>query len=49
MVKLHALSAPRFNQAAAKLAELLNQTETIFPGTDLTLKFETTAVSVCDR
>jgi len=48
-VILHTLSAPRFNEAAAKLADLLNQTETIFPGTDLTLKFKTTAVSVCDR
>ncbi len=48
-VILHALSAPRFNQAAEKLSELLNQTETVFPGTDLTLKFKTTAVSDCDR
>ena len=48
-VILHSLSAPRFNQAAEKLAELLNQTETVFPGTDLTLKFKTTAVSDCDR
>lgn len=30
-VVLHSLSAPRFNLAAAKLAEVLNQTQTIFP------------------
>ena len=30
-VELHTLSAPRYNQAAEKLADILNQTETIFP------------------
>ena len=48
-VVLHSLSAPRFNHAAEKLAELLNQTETIFPGTDLQLKFKISAVSNCER
>lgn len=48
-VVLHSLSAPRFNNAAAKLAEILNQTETIFPGTDLMLRFKTTASSDCER
>lgn len=48
-VVLHSLSAPRFNDAAEKLAELLNQTETIFPGTDLQLKFKISAVSNCER
>jgi hypothetical protein len=48
-VKLHTLSAPRFNAAAAKLAETLNQTETIFPGTDLQLKFEISASSNCEK
>jgi len=48
-VVLHTLSAPRYNQAAAKLAELLNQTETIFPGTDLKLKFEISVPSDCER
>ena len=48
-VVLHTLSAPRFNQAAAKLAGLLNQTETIFPGTDLQLKFEISALSNCEK
>jgi hypothetical protein len=46
---LHSLSAPRFNEAAAKLTEVLNQTETIFPGTDLTLKFKSSAFSNCGR
>lgn len=48
-VILHSLSAPRFNKAAAKLAETLNQTETIFPGTNLMLRFKTTATSDCER
>lgn len=48
-VVLHTLSAPRFNEAAAQLAELLNQTETIFPGTDLQLKFKTSALSNCGK
>ncbi len=48
-VVLHSLSAPRFNDATAKLAELLNQTETIFPGSELMLKFKISATSDCDR
>lgn len=48
-VILHTLSAPRFNNAAAKLAEILNQTETIFPETDLQLKFEISALSNCEK
>jgi acetolactate synthase small subunit len=48
-VVLHSLSAPRFNAAAEKLAEVLNQTETIFPGTDLMLKFKTSAFSHCEK
>lgn len=48
-VVLHTLSAPRFNHAAAKLAELLNQTETNFPGTDLQMKFEISALSNCEK
>lgn len=48
-VILHSLSAPRFNKAAAKLAETLNQTEPIFPGTNLMLRFKTTATSDCER
>jgi Transposase protein len=48
-VILHTLSAPRFNKAAANLADILNQTETIFPGTDLQLKFKISAVSNCEK
>ena len=48
-VVLHTLSAPRYNQAAAKLADILNQTETIFPGTDLQLTFKISVVSNCEK
>lgn len=40
-IVLHSLSAKRFNLAAEKLAELLTQTETVFPGSDLRLIFKT--------
>lgn len=42
-ITLHSLSANRFNVAANELAQLLNQTETIFPGTDLKMIFKITA------
>ncbi|MDP2423489.1 MAG: hypothetical protein U1C46_06850 [Bacteroidales bacterium] len=42
-VTLHSLSAARYNKAADELVKLLNQTETIFPGTDLKMIFEITA------
>ena len=42
-VTLHSLAAARYNHAADELAKLLNQTETIFPGTDLIMIFEITA------
>ena len=42
-VTLHSLSAARFNHATAELTKILNQTETIFPGTDLKMIFEITA------
>jgi len=48
-VVLHTLSAPRFNRAAEELAKLLNQTETIFPGTELNLIFKTSAPSNCEK
>lgn len=48
-VVIHALSARRFNDAAGKLADLLNHTETILPGTEMRLIFTTTALSNCDR
>lgn len=49
IVRLHSLSAPRFNRAAQNLAKLLNETETVFPGSDLRIIFETTALSVCEK
>jgi hypothetical protein len=39
LVRLHHLSAKRYNKAIRQLVELLNQTEIIFPGTDLKLVF----------
>ena len=39
-VKLHHLSTPAHNRAACQVAELLNESQTIFPGTDLVLKFQ---------
>lgn len=40
---IYSLSAPRYNTALMELIQLLNQTETIFPGTDLKLIFKTHA------
>lgn len=48
-VTLHSLSAPRYNHAAQKLADFLNQTETIFPDTNLQIIFKTSANSICER
>jgi hypothetical protein len=42
-VSLYSLSTPRANDAVKELCLLLNQTETIFPGTNLQLIFKTTA------
>jgi hypothetical protein len=48
-VVLYSLSANRYNQAAAELANLLNQTETIFPCTELRMVFEISANLDCDK
>lgn len=48
-VVLYSLSAPRFNLAAHKLAQLLNETETVFPDSNLRLIFKTTASSNCEK
>lgn len=40
-VRLHTLSTPRANEAVSKLCPLLNETNTIYPGTNLRLIFET--------
>lgn len=46
---LNSLSANRFNYAASQLANLLNDTETIFPGTNLKLIYKTSAFSNCEK
>jgi len=48
-VVLYSLSANRYNHAASELAELLNQTETTFPGTDLKMVFKISANLDCDK
>jgi hypothetical protein len=42
-IRLHSLSTPRSNQAVKKLCEFLNQTETVYPYTNLRLIYETVA------
>jgi len=39
-VKLHSLSANRFNQIVNKICTLLNETQTKYPGTDLTIIYK---------
>lgn len=46
-ITLHSLSAQRFNKATFELAKLLNETETQFPGTQLTMIFKISARSDC--
>ena len=48
-VVLYSLSANRYNQAASELANLLNQTETTFPGTELRMVFKISANLDCDK
>lgn len=43
-VVLHSLSANRFNQATEKLTNILNETQTVFPGSDLRVIFKSSAV-----
>lgn len=43
-VCLHSLSTPRANRAVRSLCTLLNDTETVYPGTTLLMRFETLAV-----
>jgi hypothetical protein len=40
-VRLHSLSTPRANRAVEKLCKLLNETETIFPNSNLKLVYKT--------
>jgi hypothetical protein len=43
-VRLHSLSTPRANRTANKLCDFLNQTETLFPSTNMRLVYETVAL-----
>lgn len=40
-VRLHSLSTPRANKAAEQICRFLNETETVFPGTELRLIYKT--------
>jgi len=40
-VRLHSLSTPRANNTAKQLCAMLNETETIFPGTELRMVYKT--------
>ena len=42
-IKLHSLSTPRANDAVKKICHLLNETETIYPYSDLRLVYKTVA------
>jgi hypothetical protein len=42
-IRLHALSTPRANKAAKKLCDILNQTESRFPSTNLKLIYDSVA------
>lgn len=48
-ITLHSLSANRFNVAAHNLASLLNDTQTIFPSTNLQMIFKISAPPDCVR
>ena len=43
-VKLYSLAAKRYNEAVKKIVGLLNDSETIFPGTKLKMIFETSSI-----
>jgi len=42
-IKLHSLSTPRANEAVKKLCQLLNETETKYPYSELRLIYKTVA------
>lgn len=48
-ITLHTLSANRYNVAAQHLADLLNDSQTIFPSTDLRMIFKISAFLKCER
>ena len=41
-INLYSLSSQRMNEAVEKICQFLNETETIYPGTNLTLKYKIT-------
>ena len=43
-ITLHSLATPRDNKAANRLCQLLTESQTIYPGTDLRLIYKTIAV-----
>lgn len=43
-VKLHSLSANRFNKIAEKICAILNETQTKYPGTELTIIYKTVSL-----
>jgi len=49
IISLHSLSAQRFNAAAFELTKILNETQTQFPGTNLKMIFQISAISDCAR
>ena len=42
-VRLYSLAANRYNKAVKEIIQTLNETETVFPGTNLKLVFETSS------
>jgi hypothetical protein len=49
VVVLHTFAAGMFNKVAAKLAHQVNQSETIFPETDLQQKFTISTLSCYNK
>lgn len=39
-VKINSMSTPRYNKAISELIKILNDTETVYPGTNLILKYQ---------
>jgi hypothetical protein len=42
-VRIHSMSTPRFNKVVQKLCEEMNNTQTIYPGTNLMLEYQSVA------
>lgn len=42
-IRIRSLSAPRYNKAINELCKILNQIETVFPGTELRMIFKNQA------